>query len=85
MAKRSYDHLNRDELISVLKSRDLERRYGLVWEREEIQKDAGLNEDFVAMEMAKDLSVGDGPYANLLVEGDNFDALRFLNTAYRGG
>lgn len=85
MAKRTYDHLNREELIAVLKSRDAERRYGLIWEREDIPKDEGLNEDFVALQMAADLSIGDAPYANLLIEGDNFDALRFLNTAYRGG
>lgn len=85
MAKRDYDRLNKEQLIAVLKSRDTERRYGLVWEREDIPKDSAVSEDFVALEMVPELSVGEGPYSNLLIEGDNHDALRFLNTAYRGG
>jgi len=30
------------------------------------------------------LAIGDNPYQNLLIEGDNFDALRYLSIAYKG-
>jgi adenine-specific DNA-methyltransferase len=43
-----------------------------------------LNTDFVALELLPEHSVGIAPYQNLLIEGDNFDVLRYLNIAYRG-
>lgn len=33
MPKTKYDHLSREELITVLVKRDAERKLGLVWER----------------------------------------------------
>lgn len=86
MGKRDYSGLGREQLEAILHRRDADRSYGLVWERDErIVHDSDINSDFVALEMDSTLSLGDGPYANLLIEGDNYDALRFLNTAYRGG
>ena len=86
MAKRDYSDLSREQLMAILHRRDSDRSYGLVWERDDrIVHDSDINSDFVALEMDPALSLGDGPYANLLIEGDNYDALRFLNTAYRGG
>jgi len=86
MAKRDYSGLSREQLEAILHRRDADRSYGLVWERDErIVQDEDINSDFVAIEMDPALCVGDGPYGNMLIEGDNYDALRFLNTAYRGG
>lgn len=84
MRKTKYDHLTREDLISVLVKRDSERKLGLVWERDQIGHERALNSDFVALDLIDGLSVGDAPYQNLLIEGDNFDALRYLSIAYRG-
>lgn len=84
MRKTKYDHLSREDILSILVKRDAERKLGLVWERDIIEHEKALNSDFVALELDKNLSVGDAPYQNLLIEGDNFDALRYLSIAYRG-
>jgi len=83
MAKK-YDHLSREDLIALHQKRDASRKLGLVWERDEIEHEAALNDDFVALDLDEALSVGDGPHQNLIIEGDNFDALRYLNIAYKG-
>ncbi|HEX5953199.1 MAG TPA: hypothetical protein VFY94_08490 [Rhodanobacteraceae bacterium] len=43
-----YDHLERDALVRLLERRDAERQLGLVWEREELDPEAALNQDFIA-------------------------------------
>ena len=84
MARTKYDHLSREELLSILVKRDAERKLGLVWERDLIEHDKALNSDFVALDLIQDVSCGAAPYRNLVIEGDNFDALRYLAIAYRG-
>lgn len=79
-----YDHLEKDALIRLLQRRDADRQLGLVWERDEIEADRALNDDFVALELDADLSHGDAPWDNLIIEGDNFDALRALRASYKG-
>jgi adenine-specific DNA-methyltransferase len=81
---KKYDHLSREDLIALHQKRDASRKLGLVWERDEIEHEAALNDDFVALDFDESLSVGDGPHRNLIIEGDNFDALRYLNIAYKG-
>ncbi|MFC6618029.1 DNA methyltransferase [Deinococcus radiophilus] len=82
--KSRYDHLSREDLIALLQTRDASRKFGLVWERSEIEHERALNDDFVALNLIKDLSYGNKPYRNMIIEGDNFDALRFLNLTHRG-
>lgn len=84
MAVGRYDHLNKEELIALLHKRDASRKLGLVWERDEIEHERSLNDDFVTLELDETLSVGQAPYENVLIEGDNFDALRYLHMAYKG-
>jgi adenine-specific DNA-methyltransferase len=79
-----YEHLSRDELIALLARRDASRKLGLVWERDEPEHDAALNDDFVLLHMEPELSIGAAPFENFLIEGDNFDALRYLQIAYKG-
>lgn len=79
-----YDHLPKEELIAQLVKRDSERKLGLVWERDQIEHERALNSDFVALNFVPEVSAGEVPYQNILIEGDNFDALRYLNIAYRG-
>ena len=64
-----YEHLSKEELIRVLVRRDAERPLGLVWEREEIEFENKLNNNFVSLEINKELSVGEEPWDNLIIEG----------------
>ena len=82
MAK--YDDLDRDSLIRLLQRRDADRQLGLVWERDEIEADAALNVDYVALTLDPALSHGDAPWQNMIIEGDNFDALRALRMSHKG-
>ena len=68
----------------MLLKRDATRKLGLVWERDEIEHENLLNDDFVTLELDSSLSVGQPPFENILIEGDNFDALRYLHIAYKG-
>lgn len=79
-----YDHLERDALVRLLERRDAERQLGLVWEREELDAEAALNHDFIALEQDETLSHGDAPWPNLIIEGDNHDALRALRMSHAG-
>lgn len=81
-----YEHLNRDELVRLLEARDRRdaTRFGLVWEANEIERDRALNSDFVALDLLPALSCGPGPWRNLIIEGDNFDALRHLRMTCAG-
>lgn len=80
----AYEDLDRDALIRLLRRRDAERQLGLVWERDEIEADAAVNNDYVALQLDPALSHGDAPWDNLVIEGDNFDALRALRMSHKG-
>lgn len=80
----NYDQYSKDELLRLLRERDRKPRFGLVWERNEIEHDKSLNDDFVALDLDPGLSCGEEPFENLIVEGDNFDALRYLRMTHAG-
>lgn len=82
--KDNYDNLTRDQLIGLLRRRDLSRRLGLVWERDEIEHERLFEEEFPLVELEASLSRGGGPWRDILIEGDNFHALRFLRAAFKG-
>ena len=82
--KKTYEDYNREDLIRLLRERDRKPRFGLLWERDEIDHDRSVNSDFVALDFDGKLSCGDGPYRNLVIEGDNFDALRYLRMTHAG-
>jgi adenine-specific DNA-methyltransferase len=86
MAKRDYADLTKAELIQLLDARDRRdaTRFGLVWEANEIERDKALNQDFVALDLDHALSCGNAPWKNLIIEGDNFDALRYLRMTFAG-
>ena len=79
-----YAHLTRDEAIHLLARRDAERSFGLVWERPPQEEERAINSDYVALRPEPELSHGDAPYENLIIEGDNFDALRALRATHAG-
>lgn len=80
----AYDTLSRGQLIALLKKRDAQRRLGLVWERDEIEPDKAIDRNFVVAELKADLCERPAPWANLVIEGDNYDALRWLRMTHRG-
>ena len=80
----NYETYSREELLRLLRERDRKPKFGLVWERDEIEHDKSLNEDFVALDLDPALCCGDAPYENLIIEGDNFDALRYLRMTHAG-
>jgi len=83
MARPNYRDLTQEQLISLLEARD-RKKFGLVWERDAIEHDRALNSDFVVFDEAPELGAGEGTKPNLIIEGDNFDALRALRVAYAG-
>lgn len=80
----NYEDYSHEELIRELRLRDRRPRFGLVWERKEIEHEKAVNDDFVALDLDVELSCGTAPYRNLIIEGDNFDALRFLRMTHAG-
>lgn len=79
-----YDDYTREELIRLLRERDRKPKFGLVWERDEIEHERSINDDFVALDFDAGLSCGEAPFRNFIIEGDNFDALRFLRMTHAG-
>lgn len=80
----NYNQLSREELIRLLQRRDADKQYGLVWERNEIEHEQSLNEDFISFRLQTNLSIGDKPWENFLIEGENLDALRGLRMTHKG-
>lgn len=80
----NYEQYSREELLRLLRERDRKPKFGLLWERNEIEHDKSLNDDFVALDLEQGLSCGDAPFENLIIEGDNFDALRYLRMTHAG-
>ena len=79
-----YDELSREKLVQLLEKRDRTKKLGLVWERDEIEADRAIDADFVACSIEPTLSDGPMPWRNLVIEGDNFDALRWLRMSFAG-
>lgn len=77
-----YETLSQAQLVSLLRKKDAEKKLGLVWERDEIEADAAIDANFIACNIDAALSDGAAPWRNLVIEGDNFDALRWLRMAY---
>jgi len=79
-----YDDLNRTQLIELLEKRDRERKLGLVWERDEIEADQAIDQNFIVARIDEAASDLNAPWSNLIIEGDNYDALRWLRMTHRG-
>ena len=80
------DSLTEAEIRKLLTLFMTQQKLGLYWERNQIEHDQALNNDLVFLRLAdengKPLSVGDAPFCNLIIEGDNFDALRCLRATH---
>lgn len=80
-----YDRLSRAELIDLLERRDREgARIGLNWAPDKAKRDRALNDEFVTLRLIRELCGRPAPWENMLIEGENFDALRWLRMTLRG-
>jgi len=79
-----YDDLTHTQLVELLEKRDRTKKLGLVWERDEIEADAAVDANFIACRIDEGLSDKPQPWDNLVIEGDNFDALRWLRMTHAG-
>ncbi|MGR3512369.1 MAG: site-specific DNA-methyltransferase [Paracoccaceae bacterium] len=79
-----YDDLTHAQLVDLLEKRDRTKKLGLVWERDEIEADAAVDANFIACRIDEALSDKPAPWDNLVIEGDNFDALRWLRVTHAG-
>ncbi len=70
--------------MRLLEKRDRERKLGLVWERDELEADQALEGEFIAATPAIDMAELSAPWRNLVIEGDNYDALRWLRMTWAG-
>lgn len=84
MTGSAYDGLTRSQLIALLKKRDADRKLGLVWERDAIDPDTAIDSNFVVADLIADQCERPAPWDNLIIEGDNYDALRWLRMTHRG-
>lgn len=79
-----YDDLSKTQLIELLEKHDRTKKLGLVWERDEIDADKALDHDFIVAQIDEGQSEKPAPWDNLIIEGDNYDALRWLRMTHRG-
>ena len=79
-----YEGWSRDRLIAELEK--VSNQFGLRWDTRQADRnfDEEQKSSLVVLNHDPALSVGDGPQQNLLIEGDNFDALRYLSVTHRG-
>ncbi len=96
MSKRTDDLLaqlegyNAQQLRRLLMEHLTERKLGLRWESDAIERDRALNANVVFPRLIAELScppantVTSTAFQNLIIEGDNFDALRLLRATHRG-
>ncbi|WP_395644880.1 site-specific DNA-methyltransferase [Terricaulis sp.] len=79
-----YGGLSREQLVALLEKRDREKKLGLVWERDEIEADLAVDANFIAATLVPELCEKPAPWRNLVIEGDNYDALRWLRMTMAG-
>ncbi|WP_300440505.1 site-specific DNA-methyltransferase [Zoogloea sp.] len=81
------EHLSKEQLRRLLSDHLTRRKLGLYWESDAIARDAALNANLVfprRVEAWSHCPTPETPCPNLVIEGDNFDALRLLGATHRG-
>ncbi len=81
------DQLTAAQLRRLVAEMRAERKLGLHWEADAIERDQALNADIVLPRLRPEwshaLDAASGS-ANLVIEGDNFDSLRLLRSTHAG-
>lgn len=82
----SIAHLNEQEVRRLLVQHLTEKKLGLTWEHNAIERDKALNAHIVLPRLVAEHSHGGqaGYYENMVIEGDNFDSLRLLKSTHAG-
>ena len=87
------DGLNEQQLRRLLVEHLTRQKLGLYWEASAIERDAALNADLVLPRLVEELSHShptsplkweEMTHRNLIIEGDNYDALRLLRATHTG-
>ena len=83
------EHLDATQLRRLLVEQLTKQKLGLTWEANAIERDAALNENKVLPRLVPEWSELHGEAdeksaRNLIIEGDNFDALRLLSATHAG-
>mgnify|MGYP000845375881 FL=1 len=79
------DQLDAAQLRRLLVEQLTKQKLGLTWEANAIERDAALNANMVLPRLVPAWSeLRDDGAQNLIIEGDNFDALRLLTATHAG-
>lgn len=84
------EHLNESQLRRLLVEHLTRQKLGLTWEANAIERDAAVNADLVLPRLLaeysypRETSAKFAGWRNLIIEGDNFDALRLLKATHAG-
>ncbi|MFO0465659.1 MAG: site-specific DNA-methyltransferase, partial [Burkholderiales bacterium] len=82
--------LNAAQLRRLLVEHLTKQKLGLYWESNAIARDLALNADVVLPRLVPESGFrpadmqAEQPHKNLIIEGDNFDALRLLRNTHAG-
>jgi adenine-specific DNA-methyltransferase len=79
-----YQNLSKPQLIDLLETRDSTKKLGLVWEHDGLDHTRAEENTFSVAQIDIGLSDKAAPWDNLVIEGDNHDALRWLRMTHRG-
>ena len=79
-----FEDLSREQLLKLVRQRERQKKLGLVWERDAIERDRALDDRFISLSLVSELGDGAAPWPNMVIEGDNFDALRWLRMTMAG-
>lgn len=86
MAKKTYQHWDKNDLIKEIEQLRKRKKYGLVWENKPEDVVEQCKTEFPVLEEVKEKEIlidPDKP-TNLLIEGDNYHALSVLNYTHKG-
>jgi adenine-specific DNA-methyltransferase len=78
------EHLAPGELRMLVRQLQRKQRLGLYWERKEIEHERAVNASEVVTSLVPEAATGAGPWRDVIIEGDNFDALRLLRLTHGG-
>ena len=82
ISSNKYDDYSKEDLIKLIKVLKLRKKYGLVWD-DEINKEISnteLNNKIPVLDEITNKNIIDiDKPTNILIEGDNYDALSILN------
>lgn len=81
-----YASYSREELLAEIKRLKKSKKYGLVWEhkKEQVIEDFETQQPYLREVTEKRIENAPGEPTNLIIEGDNFEALSILNYTHAG-